>query len=102
MMRRITTRLVELLVLVVIYDLLWHGLGWVVAVFGKSVDLTAPNFINLAVVVGFLSGFVFTILIEEIAHNENLHRFKRISSLQKRIAKLEAELDSTKPKSSKK
>lgn len=104
MMRRIVTALFEMVVLVIVYDLLWHGLAWLTLILSKSIDLTAPGVINVAVIIGFLFGFIFTILIEEIAHNENLHRFKRVSSLQKQINSLEAELSSIKSetKSSKK
>lgn len=63
-------KILGIIFLSTIYVILWWGLSWIVFVLNKSFDLKGPQFIELAVIVGFVFGASFTIFIQKLARRE--------------------------------
>lgn len=63
-------KILGIIFLSTIYVILWWGLSWIVFVLNKSFDLKGPQFIELAVIVGFVFGASFTIFIQKLVRRE--------------------------------
>lgn len=63
-------KILGILFLAVIYVILWWGLSWIVFVLDKSFNLKGPQFVELAVIVGFIFGALFTIFIQKLVRRE--------------------------------
>ena len=72
MKSRIWSKIIGIIFLVIIYVLLWWGLSWFVFLIDRGFNLKGPQFIQLAIIVGFIFGAVFTVFIEKIIHQETL------------------------------
>lgn len=72
MKSRIWSKIIGIIFLVIIYVLLWWGLSWFVFLIDRGFNLKGPQFIQLAIIVGFIFGAVFTVFIERIIHQETL------------------------------
>lgn len=69
---RIWSKIIGIAFLVIVYVLLWWGLSWFVFLIDRSFNLKGPQFIQLAIIVGFIFGALFTVFIEKIIHQELL------------------------------
>lgn len=63
-------KILGIICLSIIYVVLWWGLSWIVFVLNKSFDFKAPQFVELAVIVGFIFGALFTIFIQKLVRRE--------------------------------
>lgn len=63
-------KILGILFLAVIYVILWWGLSWIVFILDKSFNLKGPQFVELAVIVGFIFGALFIIFIQKLVRQE--------------------------------
>lgn len=70
MKSRIWSKIIGIVFLAIIYVLLWWGLSWFVFLIDHSFNLKGPQFIQLAIIVGFIFGALFTVFVEKIIHRE--------------------------------
>lgn len=72
MKSRIWSKIIGISFLIVIYVLLWWGLSWFVFLIDYNFSLKGPQFIQLAIIVGFIFGALFTVFVERLIHQETL------------------------------
>lgn len=72
MKSRTWSKIIGIIFLIILYVLLWWGLSWFVFLIDYSFNLKDPQFIQLAIIVGFIFGALFTVFIERLIHQETL------------------------------
>lgn len=72
MKSRTWSNIIGIIFLIILYVLLWWGLSWFVFLIDYSFNLKDPQFIQLAIIVGFIFGALFTVFIERLIHQETL------------------------------
>lgn len=85
MKSRTWSKIVGILFLVILYVLLWWGLSYLVSSFGYDFQLRSSQFIQLAIIVGFIFGVLFTVFIEKLIRQELL--IKHLSDYIHKILK---------------
>lgn len=63
-------KVLGIIFLAIVYVIIWWGLSWIVFVLDKSFSLKGPQFVELAVIVGFIFGASFTIFIQKMVGRE--------------------------------
>lgn len=86
MKSRTWSKIIGISFLIILYVLLWWGLSWFVFLIDYSFNLKGPQFIQLAIIVGFTFGALFTVFIERLIRQETLiqHLPKRVHETLKK------------------
>ena len=72
MKSRTWSKIIGISFLIILYVLLWWGLSWFVLLIDYNFSLKDPQFIQLAIIVGFIFGALFTVFVERLIHQETL------------------------------